>query len=231
MTKIPKTIHYCWFGQHPMPLLYQACFDTWTKLEGYTLKRWDESNIPENKFIMDQLANKNWAFVSDYVRLYALYTEGGIYLDTDFEIIKDFDSLLDYNLFLCREDSTWITNGAMGSIKGHPFLKDCIKYMEDRFQKNLDYHVSPIVTTNVIHIKNYNDIHILSQDYFYPYNPFDNKSVNQFLASMITPNTIAIHHWGKSWELKKDKGTGICVFFKNIFTKTRKLLIPNLKTN
>lgn len=219
MTKIPKIIHYCWFGNHPIPPLNQICLDTWTKLEGYTLKRWDESNIPENNFIMDQLANKNWAFVSDYIRLYALYTEGGIYLDTDFEIIKDFDSLLDYNLFLCRQDTTWITNGAMGSIKGHAFLKDCMKYMETRFENNLDYHISPVVTTNVYNSYSYSDIVVLPSDYFYPYNPYNQKQpVKQFLYMMVTSNTIAIHHWAKSWELNiESKGSGICVVLKKIF--------------
>ncbi len=221
MTKIPKTIHYCWFGNHPMPPLNQLCVDTWQKLEEYTFKCWDESNIPNIPFVQHQLSKKNWAFASDYIRLYALYAEGGIYLDTDFEIIKDFDSLLEQNLFLCKESSEWINNATMGAIRGHPFLKDCMHYMENRFTQNLDYHVSPAVTTNVYNSKNYADVMILSSDYFYPYNPYDEQQpVKQLLYTMVTSNTIAIHHWAKSWELHAEsKGTGICGFLKTLFRK------------
>lgn len=222
MAKIPKTIHYCWFGNHPMPPLNQICFDTWQKLEGYTFKRWDESNTPNIPFVQNQLLKKNWAFASDYIRLYALYTEGGIYLDTDFEVIKNFDSLLNENLFLCEESAGCITNAAMGATKGHPFLKDCMEYIEDRFEKNLDYHISPVVTTNIYNSHNYSDIVILSSDYFYPYNPYDQKqSIKQFLCAMVTPNTIAVHHWAKSWKLH---GSGICI---RIIESVKKLCVSS----
>lgn len=139
---------------------------------------------------------------------------------TDFEIIKSFDTLL----VLCREDSNWITNGAMGSIRGHQFLKNCMEYIEERFEKNLAYHVSPVVTTNVYNAKEYPDMTILPSNYFYPYNPDDEKQpVKQFLYQMVTPNTIAIHHWAKSWELHAEsKGSGICVLFKKIYEQISK---------
>lgn len=224
MIKIPQIIHYCWFGQHPMPSLNQMCVDTWNKLDGYVFKRWDESNIPTNPFISDQLKKKNWAFVSDYIRLYALYTEGGIYLDTDFEIIRSFDTLLSTNLFLCEESRGRITNGAMGAVKGHPFLIDCMEYIEERFRQNLDYHISPVVTTNVYNSYNYSDIVVLPSDYFYPYNPYDQKqSIKQFLYTVVTPNTIAIHHWAKSWELHTEsKSSGICILLKKIYERILK---------
>ena len=210
---IPKKIHYCWFGQHDMPPLNQACFETWKiHLSDYEFVRWDESNYPKNAFTDYHLKKGNWAFVSDYVRLFALYTEGGIYLDTDFEVLKSFDALLYDKGFLAHEEEEYITNGIAGSIKGNIFFKDCMEYMLQRFEKKLEYYISPIVTTNVWKSGKY-ELKIYSFEYFYPYKP--NRKIKILMQSMITENTFAIHHWAQSWVAKTGSGLSL-KFLKTI---------------
>lgn len=227
---IPRKIHYCWFGGHEMPPLNQACFDTWKKhLDDYEFIRWDESNCPQNDFVKYHLEKGNWAFVSDYVRLYALYTQGGVYLDTDFEVLKSFNNLLNNNGFVAYESDEYITNGIAGSVKGNIFFRDCIDYMIDRFKKNENFHVSPVVTTNVLKSKNY-DMIIYEKELFYPYNPYDkSRKIKILMCNMINENTYAIHHWAKSWEVQEEKnnGTGLCMLFKTFFRKMK--LMPSIK--
>lgn len=221
---IPKKIHYCWFGKHALPALNQACVDTWNKhLSDYELILWDESNCPQNAFVEYHLAEGNWAFVSDYVRLYALYTEGGIYIDTDFEVLKSFDDLLDDRGFLAFQDQVYITNGIAGSIEGNIFFKDCMEYMIKRFEENQEYHISPLVATNVLKSNNY-DIKVYESEYFYPYNPYDpSREIKKMMYSMVTEKTYAIHHWAKSWELEQmpevQSGTGLCILLKKILNR------------
>ncbi len=232
---IPRKIHYCWFGGKEMPPLNQACFDTWKMhLKEYEFIRWDESNCPRSDFIEYHLEHENWAFVSDYVRLYALYTQGGVYLDTDFEVLKPFEDLLDNNGFVAWESDSYITNGIAGSIKGNTFFKDCMDWMIDIFKNQETYQTSAVVTTNVYQSGNYN-MKVYDKQYFYPYNPYDStKDIKILMNSMITDNTFAIHHWAKSWKIDEEdvesRGTGLCVLLKNILGKF-KFLEVNKKDN
>lgn len=223
---LPKKIHYCWFGEHAMPALNQACVNTWKEhLLDYEFIRWDESNCPRNAFVEYHLEKGNWAFVSDYVRLYTLYTEGGIYLDTDFEVLKTFDDLLDNSAFVAWESNEHINNAIAGSVKGNRFFKDCMDYMIKRFEENQQYYTSPVVTTNVLKSNNYN-IKVYESKYFYPYNPYDpSRKIKIIMYNMITEKTYAIHHWAKSWEFEQipipedQDGTGLCVLLKKVLNK------------
>ena len=203
---IPKKIHYCWFGGQEMPPLNKACFDTWNKfLPDYELVRWDEENCPMNDFTQYHLEQGNWAFVADYVRLYALYTEGGIYLDTDVEVVQSFDDILDHSGFVAYEDENRINNAVCGGIKEHEFFKDCMEYMMERFRQNLHYAISPEVTTHILTNKQY-DIHVYEKEKFYPYNPYDkSRAIKVLMFNMINENVYAIHHWAHSWTLEPKK--------------------------
>jgi mannosyltransferase OCH1-like enzyme len=99
---IPRTIHYCWYGQKDLPPLYTRCIDSWQKvLKGYRFIIWNESNTKfDNPFLKEMLKNKQWAFISDYIRMRVIYDYGGIYLDADIEVIKTFDTLLGHECFL-----------------------------------------------------------------------------------------------------------------------------------
>ena len=97
LNMIPKIIHYCWFGGNPLPEDAQKCIASWKKyLPGYEIKEWNESNFDVNccPYVSEAYQAKKYAFVSDYVRVYALYNYGGIYLDTDVEVKKSFNNFL-----------------------------------------------------------------------------------------------------------------------------------------
>lgn len=132
---IPKTIHYCWFGNNPVPENLQTCIDSWNKLEGYKIVKWDESNcnFDENDFIKKAYAEKKWQYISDYYRLKALYDYGGIYLDTDVEIFNDFEPLLSNNVFLGFNYNCCVGTAVIGSIPRSPFIKSIISLYDNTY--------------------------------------------------------------------------------------------------
>ena len=123
--KIPKIIHYCWFGSKPIPKDLQDCIDTWSILKGYQVMRWDESNcsFDENEFVRKTYAEKQLGFIGDYYRLKAVYEYGGIYLDTDVKVCKSFDPLLDYPAFLNFIFDCSVGSAIIGARKGNPLIK------------------------------------------------------------------------------------------------------------
>jgi len=161
---IPKIIHYCWLSGEKMPSDTEACIATWRKhMPEYSFVLWDTNkfNINSHPFVKDACLAKKWAFASDYIRLYALYTEGGIYFDTDVYVKKSFSDFLGHDFFsgveyhenhvkygkhLLNEDGTLknknnddifahgiqIQAAIMGSVKGHPFIKSCLDWYDDK---------------------------------------------------------------------------------------------------
>ena len=137
---IPKTIHYCWFGGNPYPPLVEQCIDSWKgQLPDYQIKRWDESNSPIDncRFAKHAFKIKRWAFVADYVRLYALYHEGGIYLDTDMFVLKSFDPLLQHDCFLGLEIPERASCGIIGAVQHHRFIGEILQQYESLKSKRL----------------------------------------------------------------------------------------------
>lgn len=141
---IPKIIHYTWFSNEPIPDKVIKCIQTWhIILPDYELRKWDMDaikNIP-SIFLKEALLEQKWAYAADFVRLYAIYHFGGIYLDTDVIVYKSFDRLLEHQAFIGKESSIHFTNeGSMqglsshcfGAVKEHPFVKCCLDYFEDR---------------------------------------------------------------------------------------------------
>ena len=133
---IPKKIHYCWFGNNPLPQKTINYMESWKKFcPDYEVVKWDESNFDINscKFVKEAYKEKKWAFVSDYVRFYAMYTEGGIYIETDSELLKPIDELLKYDSFfgLAGDD---VTLAMCGTTKGNDIAKAVIdKYNNKSF--------------------------------------------------------------------------------------------------
>lgn len=131
---IPKKIHYCWFGGKPFSPLVTMCMDSWKQtLPEYEIKRWDEGNLlPLEKCLYARHAyeNKKWAFVADYMRLYALYHEGGIYMDTDMLVLKSFDPLLSHDCFLGREGPGSVNFAIAGALPQHPFMHKLLQEYE-----------------------------------------------------------------------------------------------------
>lgn len=141
---IPKILHYTWFSDEPFPEKIQVCMATWSRLmPEYKFVHWDMKRIEaiDSQFLREAISVKKWAFASDYVRLWALFYEGGIYLDTDVMCFKSFDDLLDNDCFIGKETSLhihgrlteqYLSSHCMGAIPQHPFIKDCLDYYEGR---------------------------------------------------------------------------------------------------
>lgn len=126
---IPKTIHYCWFGRNPKPELAEKCIKSWKKYcPNYEIIEWNEDNYDLSSaplYVRQAYEAKKWAFVTDYVRLHVVYDQGGIYLDTDVELIKSLDSLLCHQAYFGFEDGVHIATGlGFGAVSKHPILKE-----------------------------------------------------------------------------------------------------------
>ena len=205
---IPKTIHYCWFGGSPLPELAQKCIESWKRFcPDYEIVRWDESNfdLSYNDYVREAYEAKKWAFVTDVVRLYVLVNYGGIYMDTDVEVLKPLDELLQYEAFSGFESQTKISTGIMASVIGQKlFMEFLNEYNEIHFIKA---DGSYDLTTNVIRITNtclkygfvpnnqrqtVKGFTLFPKDYFCP------KDYKTGITE-ITDNTYANHHFEGSW--------------------------------
>ena len=132
---IPKKIHYVWVGGKEKPADIVRCMNTWDKhLKGYEIVEWNEDNfdIESHPFTKSAYAAKKWAYVSDYIRAYVIYNEGGIYLDTDVLVLDNFDSYLDNRAFVGYETPDYPFTAVFGAEKGHPFIKSILDYYENR---------------------------------------------------------------------------------------------------
>ena len=154
---IPKIIHYCWLSSDPYPEVIRQCIASWHKhLPDYQIKLWNMDSLDYNAipFTRDALAHKKWAFVSDYVRLYALYHEGGIYLDSDVRAFGKLDALLKNDFFSGLEmrdkehTQIYMEAAIMGSVPGHPFIKTCLDLYDKRsfIQDDGTLDLTPIPT-------------------------------------------------------------------------------------
>lgn len=130
---IPKIIHYCWFGRGEKPEIIKKCICSWSKLEGYTIKEWNEENfdVNEHPFTKEAYRQKKYAFVSDFVRLKALYEDGGIYLDTDVEVKKDLSCFLDKKFFIGFMYDCLLGTAVIGSVRNNEFLLKMLKYYDN----------------------------------------------------------------------------------------------------
>ena len=141
---IPPIIHYTWFSGDPFPDKIQNCINSWKEhLPDYEFRLWDMDAIKgiDSLFLKEALAERKWAYAADYIRLFAIYHEGGIYLDTDVLIYKSFNELLNLNAFIGKENSVhfeggftaqYLSSHCFGAEKGHPYIKDCLDYFQDR---------------------------------------------------------------------------------------------------
>ncbi|MBT0607932.1 glycosyl transferase [Aequorivita echinoideorum] len=207
--KIPKTIHYCWFGGKPLPQLAVRCINSWKKiLPEYEILEWNEKNFPfdEYQYAQQALENKKFAHVSDVCRLHALKNYGGIYMDTDVEILKPLDEFLIHNAFSGFENDDFVPTGIMGSIKNGKWITELLEYYEKRsFYKldgSLDTTTNTYIITKLMKIRGFNMNNkfqeISNYVAFYPNDYFCPKSYRTGSIN-LTQNTHCIHHFAKSW--------------------------------
>lgn len=132
---IPKTIHYCWFGGNPKPEVIEKCIATWKHYcPDWEIKEWNESNydVTAHPYTKEAYESKKWAFVSDLARLEIVYHNGGVYMDTDVELIGGLEHLLGYDAFYFFESDVNVNSGqGFGSEAGHPSLRAMIEIYED----------------------------------------------------------------------------------------------------
>lgn len=211
---IPKVIHYCWFGRGELPPLAKKCLESWKKYcPDYEIKEWNEDNFDINAYpyVKEAYKKRRFAFVTDVVRLYALYHEGGIYMDTDVEVLKPLDQFLSHHAFSGFEDEEHVPTGIMASEKGGKWAKDNLDYYEGRHFLREDGSVD--LTTNVETITRYMlplglKQNNTFQDFpnlitFYPKDFFCPKSYKDGQI-YLTDNTYTIHHFAGSWKRKSD---------------------------
>lgn len=201
-----KIIHYCWFGGNPKTPLIEACMESWTVYcPDYEVKEWNESNISINyPFLEKAIKMKKWAFVSDFIRLKVLYEHGGVYLDTDIELVRNIDELIEYDFLTGWESELWMGFAFIVMKKGSVVGKELLDHWVSQFSIAEDFVPIPkILTPKVEELMNElvtENIKVLSTKAFYPFNPYDpGRPVKQLLYSHVTDQTFAIHHWEKSW--------------------------------
>lgn len=209
---IPKIVHYCWFGRGEKPRLAKKCIASWKKLlPDYVIMEWNEENFDIRKYPYAQfcLDNKKYAFLSDFVRLVVVYENGGIYFDTDVELVRRPDLLLDSGAFYGFENNNNINTGlGFGAIKGHASVLAMMhEYSQLQPDSNGSYPIigCPKLNTQALlpfglkltgEEQLLGDIHILSKEYLAPYD-------DPTGCLKKTKKTISIHWYGKSWMSKK----------------------------
>lgn len=229
---IPKKIHYCWLSGDPFPREIRKCMDTWRRvLPGYELKLWnaDSFDIESVPFVSEACRRRKWAFAADYIRMYALYTEGGIYLDSDVRMLKPLDDLLDCSFMSSLEyhptqiekdgaldmidadgrrtkdgyvSGIMIQAAIMGAEAGCPFVKDVLEWYEANRFINPDGTMMTNVVSPMIYAR-------IAEKYGFIYKDTDQRldgNMTIYASSMfagnkheITPRTRAVHLCAHSW--------------------------------
>lgn len=216
---VPSIIHYCWFGKKPIPAKLQQCIASWRQvMPDWSLQCWNEETFDVNTipWTKEAYAAKKFAFVSDYVRLVALYEFGGVYLDTDVKLLKSLEPLLKkHAAFTGFENGTRLTSAVIAAPPRHPLIKQFLEYYRDK------HFLKEVVSNNEANVIMMTDIckqyglcddgseqdleivgvsegeyssckfHIFPQTYFCPLDFWHNKN--------FTENTYAIHYFDASW--------------------------------
>ena len=210
---IPKVIHYCWFGNNPLPKLAVQCIESWKRfLPDYEIKEWNEENFDVNMipYTAEAYKAKKYAFVSDYARFWILYKYGGLYFDTDVEVIKSMDDIIAKGSFMGFENNGATTTGVnpglgLGVNPGLDLYKEILDYYNRELflMPNGKLNLKTVVLRVTEIMKKYGlkemnvfqavaGVNIYPYDYFCPIRITDGKLC-------LTDNTVSIHHYAASW--------------------------------
>ena len=247
---IPKIIHLCWLSGDPYPAKIARCLKTWEKyLPDYEVMLWDTNRFDLNSsiWVRQAFGKKKYAFAADYIRFYALYHYGGIYLDSDVEVLKSFDGFLDLPYFIGAEKAQTPEAAVIGAEKGCDWIKQCLVYYDNRsfikedgsldIKKLPEIMVEQISMLKPVRMLSINDsLNIRNMDMqkevlefndsFFSPKVFDSREVE------ITPYTYAIHHYQNSWFSPKAKAYYrgraflVKIFGRKNIRKTEKILMP-----
>lgn len=235
---IPKTIHYCWLSGDPIPQDLLRCMESWQRvLPDYEFKLWNFNVFPKNSslWVKQAFDAKKYAFAADYIRLYAVYNYGGIYMDMDVEVVKSFNDLLSRDYILGYEKAEGIEAGIFGASPKAEWLKKCLDYYDGRSFINGDGSMNmtplPKIMYNILKDNGYLDgiLAPLQPEYF---------TAKSYETGKIfkTKNTYTIHHFAGSWTNGKqklykmvsrvagDKFARVCsIIYNNIRTLPKKI--------
>lgn len=211
---IPKIIHYCWFGRGEMPGIMKKCIKSWKKFcPDWQIVRWDEDSFDVNSTLWTKQAYeaKKFAFVADFVRINVLAEQGGVYLDTDQELIKPLDTFLQHKAFVGFMDKTNVSAGVIGAEAGHPMMLRMLDYYQERpFLKEdgtVDIKPNTNWMTDILleqglklddSFQQVGDVAVYPQTYFCP-----TSCVS--IEDCSGPDTVALHHWAMTWRTEKAK--------------------------
>lgn len=211
---IPKIIHYCWLSNDPYPEKIKRCMDSWQKyLPDYEFVHWNFDRFPRGKsqWVDQAFDSRKYAFAADYIRLYALYHYGGIYLDTDVEVLKNFDDLLQLPYFIGKEPSeTGVEAAVLGAEKGNNLIGDMLESYQNRSfllpEGDMDvmplpYKMRACIESQYIYHPIDNITDFIRQDDYINIFPDDFFSPKDFhtLEINTTSRTYTIHHFAGSW--------------------------------
>ena len=239
---IPKIIHYCWFGRNPLPPLAEKCIASWTKyLPDYEIKEWNEDNFNVNiiPYTAEAYAQKKYAFVSDYARFWILYKYGGLYFDTDVEVIRPLDDIIARGPFMgCETDAE---KGATRSVApglglgvnpGLGLVKKMLDHYEGKHfinEANMRNQITVVhIATKVLldcgmnaepGLQQVEGMWIYPAEYFCPINVITGRM-------HITENTRTIHHYAATWVNQK---FSLKEWFKRLLPEKLVLWIIELK--
>lgn len=206
---IPKVIHYFWFSGKEMPDPYKRCIESWKKYcPDYEIKRWDEKNydVSKNPYMKAAYEYEKWGFVPDYARLDILCRHGGIYIDTDVELVRSLDELL-YQQAFCGVEKWGNINmgGCSGAVKEHPMLRkmlaarEKVSFLREDGSLNLEtcgvYETQPFIEEGMQinnQVQTVCGMTVYSSDYFHPYDYMSGELT-------MTENTFSIHHFNGGW--------------------------------
>lgn len=232
---IPKKIHYCWFGKGEIPPQCQLWMSSWQKYcPDYEIIRWDETNydVSKNRYMAEAYRSKVWGYVPDYARLDILYREGGIYLDTDVELVKNIDELLYQPAFAGIESTGKVNPGlGFGSVCGHPMIRklrdayDSLEFVNDGGGYGMV--ASPTVLKPIFEESGYVDngeYQIVDDMTIYPEIVLSGMN-NVTGAIHITDSTYAIHHYAGTWisEQRRKDQDAIKKIYENVFNDIKKI--------
>lgn len=242
--KIPKIIHYVWIGNGKKSNIVEKCIQSWkTFLPDYEVKEWNEENFDVSnscEYVKEAYKKKKWAFVSDYVRLKALYEYGGIYFDTDLEVFRNLDAFLKNEGFLCTESHYTVSTAIMAAEPKAKWVKDLLDEYESLHFVNEDGSLNKLPNTKRLqaylercynyHWSNYpqklsEELIIYPSEYFSPLNCFTG-------VLRVTDNTYTMHHYDNTWKSKKDKiKKKVMQFGTRIIGEETRARLANLKND
>ena len=214
---IPKVIHYCWFGKGKMPKLAKKCIKSWKKYcpdYEFVLHTEDNFDLTQNRYMREACEAGKWAFVSDYARLKIIYDNGGIYLDTDVELIKPVDDLVKLGGFMGFDEKGIVATGlGFGAEKGNKIVSEFLKDYDDIpfILPDGSFDLTPCPDRNTEALKRlgmdtqnknqtFMDVTFLPDEYLCPMDYYTGKKT-------ITDKTYSIHHYSASWTNSVTKRT------------------------